>query len=274
MGMTAYYIFFSHVFYCQTIRWSDFREADDRLYLSPGINASEEAYAKKVIRLARRRNAAFWGELEGNPVYIWCADAREYRKYCQSSEGAGCSLGTPFGETYIILNPSGANVDVVSHELCHSELFSRLGWWTTTWQVPQWFNEGLALMQDYRFAGPSDSIARYEGYARRRKVQARAFRDSVRLEDIGSIRGFFGGGSARVMLAYMTAGTEISGLLMEVGNAGLVSFLDSVRAGGEFAALYRDMRDRPGRWREAAVVRPAGYRLRGRGSAFPLSTPK
>ncbi len=93
------------------------------LYLSPAAGPDEAEYAKKIIALARARNKTLWGKLKGRPVYIWCANTEEYRRYCQSSEGVGCSLGTPFGESFIVLNPSGTNVDVVSNEHFHSEHF-------------------------------------------------------------------------------------------------------------------------------------------------------
>lgn len=249
--IVTYYVFFSHVIYCQTIQWSGFRMVSDHLYLSPGVKSQDEYYAKGVVQLARQRNRKFWGQLQGEPVYIWCATAEEYERYCQSSEGAGCSLGTPFGQTYIILNPSGANVDVVSHELCHSELFSRLGWWKTTVQIPQWFNEGLALMLDYRFVASADSVERFEGYYGQYVEQLSRNRDTLRLSEIASIRGFFGGGKERVMLAYMTAGLEMSYLLRGVGNSGLVAFVDQVRSGGDFSVLYKELQASPPLRRES-----------------------
>ncbi|WP_332368176.1 hypothetical protein [Spirosoma telluris] len=49
----------------------------------------------------------------------------------------------PWGASYLILGPDGNNTDVIAHELCHDELFARLGWWRVKRQIPQWFNEGL-----------------------------------------------------------------------------------------------------------------------------------
>ncbi len=101
---------------------------------------------------------SFWLGKQAKPKLIICGTPQEYQKYCQSTEGAGCSLGTPWGQSYVILNAQGLNVDVISHEMSHVELLDRLGWWKTTMDIPQWFNEGTALMLDRRFVNNPDSL--------------------------------------------------------------------------------------------------------------------
>jgi len=56
---------------------------------------------------------------------------------------------TPF-RAIMVIGPDGINLDVLSHEMCHTELYHRLGWWRKEMRIPTWFDEGLAMQLDYR----------------------------------------------------------------------------------------------------------------------------
>ncbi len=119
---------------------------------------------------ARTRIRQFWGQSQGRAVLIYCPIQSQYEAYCAGGEGAGCSLGTPWGDSFLVLGPEGNNPDVIAHELCHDELYARLGWFRIKRDIPQWFDEGLAMMLDYRFSAPvasgtSETAAqRHENY--------------------------------------------------------------------------------------------------------------
>lgn len=162
-------------------------------------------------------------------------------RYCSHHEGAGCSIGTPWGSSYIVLNADGLNTDVVAHELCHAELFERLGWWTTTRQIPQWFNEGLALMVDYRFVASTDSLQRYQDYAEECLYLSRGGQFEPSLEEISTMRGFFKHDDAYVMLAYMTAGREVSRWLSKVGKTKVAELTHQIKQGNSFAKTYKTL---------------------------------
>ena len=194
------------------------------------------------IKKARSRVAAFWGKPVGDATLILCSNPDEYQKYCHSSEGAGCSLGTPWGDSYIVLNPYGLNEDVISHEMCHNELFVRLGWWKTTTQIPQWFNEGLALMLDRRFVPETEPLPRYLSYKDEWLYLTHGAQEVLELDDLKSMKGFFGGNQRHVMLAYMTAGMEVSYWLMLTGPKNARVLLDAVAKGSDFAGAYERMK--------------------------------
>jgi hypothetical protein len=63
----------------------------------------------------------------------------------------------PYGSTHFVgplacvfIGTEGRNVDVVSHELLHAEIFERIGTWVRMTQLPTWFDEGLAMQVDTR----------------------------------------------------------------------------------------------------------------------------
>lgn len=242
MATVSYYFLYSHVFYCQTIGFSSFEKVNPKLYVSGGIDAVQRQRMYEAIGKARKRIGVFWGKSVGEATLILCSDPVEYQKYCHSQEGAGCSLGTPWGDSYIVLNPYGLNVDVVSHEMCHDELFSRLGWWKTTTEVPQWFNEGLALMLDRRFVPETEPMPRYLSYKDEWLYLTHGAQEVIELRDLQSMRSFFGGNQRRVMLAYMTAGMEVSYWLLLTGQASMHTLVIEVRKGGDFPTTYTNLR--------------------------------
>ncbi|MPR34665.1 hypothetical protein [Salmonirosea aquatica] len=242
LAVTSYFFLYSHIFYCQTIAYSDFEKVSENLYVSDGIDQSQRQQMYASIRKARSRVVAFWGKSMGEATLILCSNPDEYQKYCHSSEGAGCSLGTPWGDSYIILNPYGLNEDVISHEMCHDELFSRLGWWRATTQIPQWFNEGLALMLDRRFVPETDPLPRYLSYKDEWMYLTHGAQEVLELDDLSSMKGFFGGNQRHVMLAYMTAGMEVAYWLMLTNPRNVRVLLDAVARGGEFTSTYERMR--------------------------------
>lgn len=258
-ALSGYYIIYSHLFYCQTIAFSSFDEVQENLYVSDGIEEPQRQRMYAFIRQSRQRVASFWGDSVGDATLILCSNPAEYQKYCHSSEGAGCSLGTPWGDSYIVLNPYGLNEDVISHEMCHDELFARLGWWKTTTQIPQWFNEGLALMLDRRFVAETDSVQRYLSYRDEWMYLTHGAQEVLELENLKSIRGFFGGNQRHVMLAYMTAGMEVSYWLMLLDPGHLRVLLKAVKEGGDFTQTYREMKKAG----EARLhIPPSAYPLR------------
>ncbi len=50
----------------------------------------------------------------------------------------------------VVLGPKGQNANVIAHELLHIEMQERVGFFRFMLNVPIWFDEGAALMVDYR----------------------------------------------------------------------------------------------------------------------------
>jgi hypothetical protein len=245
------------ILYPQVVRCLRISQSDDfravvvskqgtPVYISHTATTRQQARLRSQIVMAYDRITRFWGSKQGQAVLIYCPQQADYEQYCVGGEGAGCSVGTPWGASYLILGPDGNNADVIAHELCHDELFVRLGWWRVKRQIPQWFNEGLALMVDYRFSSPAlwehpDSTQALAPLVDEYSTMPFARRSMLKLTELETTRDFFGGDYADVMLAYQTAADEVARWLTTVGRAGVPALTRSIEAGNDFGDAYREL---------------------------------
>jgi hypothetical protein len=236
------FFLYPQIFYCELIALSNFRSTDKKVYFSPDISRNKYETLKSTVALAEARVDSFYQGKISRPKIIICQTAQQYQKYCSSTEGAGCSIGTPWGSSYVILNAQGMNIDVIAHEMSHIELLRRIGWWRTTNDVPQWFNEGLALMLDRRFVSETSPRDRYRAYRYQWRYYTRNGRDLLLLKDISTMREFFGGDQKHVMTAYMTAGMEVSYWLLLRKETDLQHFIGKMQEGVPFEEAYGPMR--------------------------------
>ena len=235
----SYFFLFPQLFYCQTIYLSDFRQLPDGVFVSPAVKPDQQQLIQKVVSGAEMRVDSFYSGQKSQPIFIICTSPEQYEKYCNGTEGEGCSVGTPWGETWIVLNLDGINIDVTSHELSHVEMLARLGWWKITFDVPQWFNEGVALMLDRRFVEDSDPVGRYVAYYDEWLYYTGGGQIILELDEINTLKGFFKGSQKQVMLAYMTSGMEVSYWMASMKRDGFLQFLKLAGSGASFENAYR-----------------------------------
>lgn len=209
-------------------------EQTPHVYVHKTTAPQERWQLRQHVGRAQHRIRQFWGDQRGKAILIYCPDQADYEQFCAGGEGAGCSIGLPWGASYLVLGPDGNNTDVIAHELCHDELFARLGWWQVKRQIPQWFNEGLALMVDYRFTQP----ARWE-HPNSAQANRMPRHPMLKLTDIETTRNFFGGTYGHTMLAYRTAANEVTRWLSRVGRAGVPALTDAIANGATFEEAYR-----------------------------------
>lgn len=244
----SFLVLYPQVFWCMMVGSSpDFRRftgGTTPLYIQHTATAKQQFLFRRHTQAAFDRIRRFWGDRRGQAILIYCPTQSDYERYCAGGEGAGCSVGTPWGASYLILGPEGNNTDVIAHELCHDELFTRIGWWRVKRQIPQWFNEGLALMVDYRFSNPAvweqpDSTEQ----ASSEENTALSFpqRPLLTLTELETTRDFFGGDYVHTMLAYQTAADEVARWLAVVGRAGVPALSNAINAGHEFGETYRQL---------------------------------
>jgi hypothetical protein len=129
-----------------------FAPAGDSIYVEADVPEKQVVLATTMVRDARDRVRRFYGTLQGRPRILLCFTDHCYRRF-----GTG-SRGMALLDRALILAPRGMNVVIAAHELAHIELHSRLGarrtWFKT---VPQWFDEGLAVLvsDDPRYLSPN-----------------------------------------------------------------------------------------------------------------------
>ncbi len=242
--LAAYYLWFPPIWACQTVRFRGFSKIAPSVLVSDQTSKARQDSLLQFVTQANNRIRSFWGNRQGEATIIFCSNREEYQKFCLIYEGAGCSLGTPTG-SWIVLNPDGLNVDVIAHEMCHDELFSRLGWMKAKSSLPQWFDEGMALMVDYRYSDP-DPSRRYIGYVQEWDILTNHGKTAPHLQDIVTLNGFFGtqrgqADPTRTAQSYVTSGKEVSRWLGLVGQDGLLRIVQQLRDGYDFEDAYSEI---------------------------------
>jgi len=148
-----YFCFFSPLGRMMTIQYRGFEEIDQKIYINKEYMYFKENILE-IISQAKERDREFWGELENDATIIVCDDNNELKGLGNPSSAittTGVLNGKVF--SYIVITPRYLTVDVVAHELTHAELQHRLikgKFIALSIGVPVWFNEGLALQNDYR----------------------------------------------------------------------------------------------------------------------------
>lgn len=221
---------FPQVLRCSFVAYDDFIPLQSNVYVAGTTTFKQRDSLKKYIQIAKKRVIDFWGRQQGHATLIFCNDADQYLKYCRTASGAGCTIGTPVG-SWIVLNKDGLNADVIAHEMSHDELMTRLGWWKTKRIIPTWFDEGVALMHDYRFVSNPDSAQRYKAY--KTELYFLSPRP-LSLDDLSTEKEFFGKGEFHTKLAYLTSATAISGKIAFGGKKTILQTVERVKLQNSF----------------------------------------
>jgi hypothetical protein len=221
---------FPQFFRCILVSYDDFNEVKKGIFIERNTSKKQIDGLLSNVLLAKKRISSFWGTQNGTAKIICCKNTATYEKYCQSSEGAGCSIGTPFG-SWIILNTDGLNTDVIAHEMCHDELMTKLGWWKTKKHIPTWFDEGLALMLDQRFVSSQDSIQRYIDY---RTELGYLSPRPIPLNDLATQKAFFGQNQLFTKIAYFSSAVVVSKKISMKGRREIFKIIEKTKNENKF----------------------------------------
>lgn len=191
------------------------------------------AYASHLLNLvdkARVRATFFYGELVSTPDILFCSSMECYRKF------GGVGLGYTRGNT-ILISPYGSRAAIVSHELSHVELATRVGGLPEVMdQVPQWFDEGMAVMVSmaHEFSDEAWEEACRKGDGSPRLSE---------LESMASWTRVTGVNGANMQLSYGTAKQEVARWYDAVGRRGLEQLIQALKAKQNFHLAYQGVED-------------------------------
>ncbi|WP_152365385.1 hypothetical protein [Microlunatus speluncae] len=117
------------------------------IYVERDLPPAERERVVRVLTAARQRISAFYGPATTAPRILVCTTTNCYRRI-----GGGGEAGVAVLNRALMLAPRGVTEVIASHELSHVELRQRL----RGAGVPQWFNEGLAVVvsNDPRYLRP------------------------------------------------------------------------------------------------------------------------
>lgn len=139
-----------HALACELIEYAkhaEYSEISPNVFASHAFNRDQKDKLLAVIELGKSRVNQTFGNMIANPKVVIAANDTEAADF--GANPFGKALLTPLGQC-LILGPKGQNIDVIAHEYTHAEVHHRVGWLNHLLNVPIWFNEGVALLVDFR----------------------------------------------------------------------------------------------------------------------------
>ncbi|MFC6022652.1 hypothetical protein ACFP2T_41650 [Plantactinospora solaniradicis] len=119
------------------------------LYTERGLSNADRQRLIEVYRDANQRIDGFYEGRESRPTVLAC-----FTPGCYKRVGGGDERGIAVRDQAVMLSPRGIDPVIAAHELSHVEFHVRLG--SRRDQIPQWFDEGLAVLvsDDARYLLP------------------------------------------------------------------------------------------------------------------------
>ena len=220
---------FSFVFHNVFISHSDFVSKDKKAYFSPLLSASLQDSLSKLVGKAEQRNAAFWGITDHKFRIVFCANQDEMNKYSGNDQNRTVSHHTLLG-TFIVLSKDGFDLDVISHELCHSFFWSQLGIFDKR-KIPTWFDEGLASQLDYR------------SFLQDSAFEVNYTTNYEALCKLAAPEQFYKKDWNQTKKNYLIAKTEVKQFLTTCGMDGIRLIIENLHKGDDFITSYRKIKE-------------------------------
>jgi|GEM_PF-1174689 len=211
------------------INQSGFITKDKKTYYSPLLSASLQDSLGLLVKKAEQRNIAFWGGDGRNYKLIFCANQNEMNKYSGSAQNHTVSRHTFWG-TFTVLSKEGFDLDIISHELCHSFFWSELGYFDQR-KIPTWFDEGLSMQLDFR-PFLKDSI-----------LEKSYVTNYETLKSIASPEQFYKGGWPLMKKNYIIARIEVKQFLSSCGIEGIRQLIENLNKGDDFISSYQKIKE-------------------------------
>lgn len=207
---------------------ASFDKIADNLYVntSNAVNTDDIA---AMIDEAKTRDADFFGSLtcRDGTVIIICDDVELEDKL--GGDHDTLTLTFPVKRSYISVSTEYLTVDILAHELTHAELHERLSGKAQR-RIPTWFDEGIALQNDYRDQyGP-------EAWAE----QTDNGKNTVAPEEMDTPAEFYAGTKEDRRFRYLNAKHLVSGWMETNGLRGLLELIDRINGGEDFSTAYGD----------------------------------
>jgi hypothetical protein len=192
----AHFIFFPQQTRSILIDYSSFKK-EGSLYFNANTPQNKSDTIQSLIQSASGRVADFWAQKTCTPKYIYCEAEADFKKF-----------GSPYPlpalthvkfDTYIVISNEGADLDIIAHEIAHAEFYNRIGFYNWTFKIPTWFDEGLAMQNDYRNYNSEDTL----------KLKTDNFKNLPDVKQLKTGKQFHEGNNEQIKLNYMAAKHEV-----------------------------------------------------------------
>ena len=199
--------------------WFGFVEISKDIYVDEEMPLLQRAEVLKAVGAAQARVSQFFGGLDGHPRIFACSTEK-----CFVSNGYGATpKGQAYGSSALMLSPRGLDVVIISHELTHIELHTRVGAFRSWHSVPGWFDEGLAVLvsQDSRY---------------NEEAWLKVTENGRNIPDLNALT--WGKGSW--LQNYGTARRVVGEWYSHTGHAGLMRLIAEVKKGEDFNMAFNN----------------------------------
>ena len=132
---------------CAVIGLADMEALPDGALVQPKTSEVQRHEFAVLQTQAKARIQSMFGTPRARPIVVFIQDTKAFWPFTLPSTGGAYFIGP---RACLMLGPNGQNVDVISHELMHAELFERVGALRRLIEVPMWFDEGLGMQVDFR----------------------------------------------------------------------------------------------------------------------------
>ena len=205
------------------------KEIGLNVYANPTISDSLKERILNVVNESLLRNKKFFKTEVSMPRIIYCNDQKEIDRFNNNGNNAhAVSIFTPIGH-HLVINNTGLDVDIVSHELCHSVFFNRLGflkWLKLTYNVSVWFDEGLAMQVDFRSSFSEERWLHLTNNGRK----------APSLVSISDSKHFYD--SEKAWYNYATSKHEVKKAIEKKGIDSLLQFIEEINFYSDFNQEY------------------------------------
>lgn len=220
-------LLYSSIIKRMSVQFSDFILISKNIYVDPQMKKTEYAHIISLVHKAKQRIVDKFGSFKSTPVIIFTSSSKMAKKYGTNDFGSAVRL--PWGQ-YVVFGSKGQNIDIIAHELLHSEIGHRLGYVTTQFKLPVWIDEGVAMQVDYRkkYLINFNSLNQDEID----KVI------STGTSQIINVNHFFSGTKEQVIKNYQISKVLITKILNQNSNLSLYEMLDKAKNGEKFEDVF------------------------------------
>ena len=213
--------------YLMTVPYrSAFTEIEEHVYINKNYGGDKQKLIE-LIEQAEDRVYEFFGgvSFQDDTIFIIYDDEKLMRKI--GEDHATVIVNFPSETRYICVSDEYLGLDILAHEITHAELHAHLSVEAQK-KIPTWFDEGLALQNDYR---ESYSEAQWA-------LQTNNGENAVALEDMDTPSEFYAGKTEERRFRYLNAKHELNVWMTSHGQQVLLELLEKLNDGADFNTAY------------------------------------